>query len=137
MDKKFVGLVTLFFLTFGIFSAVVVFNKPLTQMTRAKEDVVASATNSLIFAWPITVKADGKSMSTITVFARTSSDKPLANKSVTVTTTLGELKESAVTTDNQGKALFLLNSQEKGTAEVGAVINGDITLSSKVSVKFE
>lgn len=137
MDKKFITLVVMFFLTFGIFSAAVVFNEPLTQLTRAKEELIPSETTSLIFAWPITIKADGKSASTITVFARTGNNRPLINKPVTVTSTLGNIKPSTVNTDNEGKALLTLSSTEKGIAQLEAVINNSVTVSQKITVKFE
>lgn len=136
MDKKFIGLISLFFLTFGVFSATVLFNKPLTQLIRAKEDIAPSTANSLIFAWPLTVNADGKSTSSVTVFVRTTTDKPIANKQVSIASTLGSFKNNIETTDNGGKATFTLTSDTKGIADIEAAIDND-KIQQKVSVKFE
>lgn len=136
MNKKFIGLMSLFFLTFGVFSATVLFSKPLTQLIRAKEDVVSSAANSLIFAWPLTVNADGKSTSSVTVFIRTSTDRPVANKQVSITSTLGSFKNNIEATDNEGKATFVLTSDTKGIADIEASIDNN-KIQQKVSVKFE
>jgi len=70
MDKKIIGLMLVFFLSFGIFMTVLVFNKPINQLTRAKEESVVSEKNSLVFACPLNAQADGKSQNKITVFVR-------------------------------------------------------------------
>ncbi len=137
MDRKLVGLMLLFFLAFGVFTTVVVFNQPLTQLTRAKEETVASASESLIFAWPLTVKADGKTSSIISVFIRNLNGKPLSNKAVVLTSTLGNLSEASVTTDNQGKATFQLTSLTPGVAQITATVSGEATLTQKVTVSFQ
>jgi hypothetical protein len=137
MDKKLLSLASLFFLTFGIFAAVVVFNKPLTQLTRAKEDTEPSAANSLLFAWPLKVPADGKQLSEITVFVRSTGTKPISNKTVSLTSSLGSVKESSQTTDSEGKAVFHLTSEAAGVAEVTATLDGALKLNQTVTIKFE
>lgn len=127
----------MFFLTFGIFSTVVVFNKPLTQLTRAKEDIIPSGSKSLIFAWPLTVQSDGKKTSTITVFVRTAKSKPLINKTITLNSTLGDIKNKTAITDKEGKAVFELSSQNKGIAKVEAVIDNTIKITQTITIKFE
>lgn len=137
MDKKLLGLMSLFFLSFALFAVMVVFEKPLSRLTRAKEDFDASPTHSLIFAWPLTVKADGVSTSTITVFVRSTKGKPLADKTVTIDTPIGNLREGTVISDKEGKAVFQLTSAEIGTAEIQAVVENTVSLQQKVTVKFE
>src|SRR3990167_10515240 len=114
MDKKLVALLFLFFVAFGFFSAVTVFNKPITQFTRAKEDSIPSSAKSKIIGWPLTLKADGVSESTISIFVVSESDKPLTNKSVKLLTTVGQVKESSAASDGNGKATFHLTSASSG-----------------------
>lgn len=138
MDKKLLTLIMLFFLSFAFFATVTIFNKPLTQFIRAKEDFIPSPDRSTILAWPLSyLKADGITESVINVFVISESDKPIANKLVSLTNSLGILKESAATTDDSGKAVFRISSTTPGVAEVEAVVEPDIKLSKKVSIKFE
>lgn len=138
MDKKLLGLVVIFFLSFITFAFLTVFNKPITQFTRAKEDVSASQEKSLIIAWPyLSVPADGNTESTVNVFVISQSDKPVPNKTVTLLTTLGQVKEAQLTTDNDGKATFHLSSSTPGIAEIRAVVDKTVELSRKITVKFE
>src|SRR4030042_2969092 len=82
MDKKLVSLLAIFFLTFGVFFSVVVFNKPLSRLIRASQELVPSANNSLVLAWPLTIKADGVTQSRITVFLRNDKNMPVGNRPV-------------------------------------------------------
>lgn len=141
MDKKLLGLMFLFFLSFALFASMVIFEKPLSNFTRAKEELAPSTSDSLIFAWPFTTKADSTSQSTVTVFVRNIKTKPLSNKVVSISSTLGTFKETSVTSDKEGKAEFHLISDTPGIAEVTAKIEGmegsDGVLSHKVTVQFE
>jgi hypothetical protein len=136
MDKKLTSLLAIFFLTFGIFFSVIVFNKPLSKFIRASQELVPSASNSLVLAWPLTVKADGVSQSIITVFLRNEKNAPVGNRPVTITSTLGKIKEDILTTEKDGKAEFHLTSTEPGIAEL-TINTNNIILSQKISVKFE
>ena len=136
MDKKLVVLLLLFFLSFGIFASVVVFNKPLTQLARAKEDVIPAADKSKILAFPLySIPANGKAESLITVFVNSVSDKPLANKTVSAASSLGKLSSSFAVTNAMGKAEFHLTSSEPGTAKVD--INVENVKLQSISVKFQ
>ena len=138
MDKKLLGLMFLFFLSFALFASMVIFEKPLSNLTRAKEELAPSAKDSLIFAWPLTTKADGKTESTITVFVRNIKTEPLTDKVVSVKTNLGTLKEATVTSDKEGKAEFHLISDTPGLAEVSATVEGlSGEIEHKVTVQFE
>lgn len=127
----------LFMLSFTIFTSVVMFNKPLSTFTRAKEDTVPTGKNSILFAWPLTVKADGKTESTVNVFVRTATDKPLSGKKVSLQTNIGTVREVNSQTDKSGKAVFALSSTTSGVADLTAIIEGSISVSQRVSVKFE
>lgn len=137
MDKKLLSLFFLFFLVFATFTASVIFEEPLTQFTRAKEELTPSATNSLLLAWPLKIPADGKTTATINVFVRSNTDRPITNKTVSIVTTLGELKNTTAVTDGKGKAEFLIASPISGTADIEAIVDNSVKLSQKISVKFE
>jgi len=76
MDKRLTGLLVVFFLAFGLFTSLVVFNKPLSRLIRASQEITPSVENSLILAWPLTVKADGQAATTVTVFLRNEKNYP-------------------------------------------------------------
>lgn len=113
------------------------FNKPISKFTRAKEDFVPSAQNSLLFAYPLSVKADGVSKSTINVFIRSDKGMPVKEQKITLSATLGDVEETEITTDEQGKSTFHLSSTRPGIAAIEAMVGGSTRLTQKLSVKFE
>lgn len=137
MDKKLGGLLLVFFLLFSVFVTVVFFNKPLAKFTRAKEDYTPSTQSSLVFAYPLLVKADGTSKSLINVFIRSDKGIPVKDQKLTITSNLGTLSETEITTDDQGKATTQLSSTEKGVASIEVLIGGVSKLTQKLSVKFD
>ncbi|MFN4212908.1 MAG: Ig-like domain-containing protein [Microgenomates group bacterium] len=137
MDKKLTGLMLIFFLAFSLFTSFMIFNKPLSRLTRAKEEFIASADTSLVFAWPLTAKADNQSSVMVSIFVRNFNNIPLPNKKVSLTTNLGTVTEIQPITDKAGKATFKLNSNTPGIAQLTAVVDNQIQLKQKVSVKFE
>ncbi len=137
MDKKFGALLVIFFLSFTIFVTVVFFNKPLAKFTRAKEDFLPSAANSLIFAFPLAVKADGVTESTVNVFIRSDKGMPVKEQKVVLTSSIGTVKETEGTTDDQGKTTFHLTSTSPGIADIEVTVANSLKLSQKLSVKFE
>lgn len=137
MDKKLIGLVAVFFIVFSLFISVLVFQQPITKLTKAKEELLPSPTKSLIFAWPLSVPADGKSESTINVFIRNEKEAPISNKKVSLATTLGTIREKQPISDKQGKTEFKIVSETKGNAEIKAVVDNSVEIIQKVSVKFD
>lgn len=138
MDKRLVALMSLFIFSFLIFVSLVFFNKPLTRLSRAKEEDVPSSQNSLIFAWPLSSKADGENTVQINVFVRNINNAPLENKKVHLETTLGTLKDNDLTSEkSSGKTTFVLTSRETGIAEIRATIDNSVSLEKKITVKFD
>lgn len=131
------GLSSLIFLTFALFAIMVVFQEPLSHLTRAKEEFEASPSTSLILAWPLNVKADNKTASNLTVFVRTAKGRLLSNKVVAVTSTLGQVQTIESTSDKEGKTMFRIISDTPGTAEIEAIIDNNIKLTKKVTVRFD
>ncbi|OGK52365.1 hypothetical protein A2966_01710 [Candidatus Roizmanbacteria bacterium RIFCSPLOWO2_01_FULL_41_22] len=136
MDKYLTGLVLIFLLAFTIFTSYVLLNKPLTRLTRATQTAAFKPENSLIFAWPLTLKADGEAATTVNVFVRTEEGDGLANKQVKLQTTLGIVKEAFVSSDQSGKTEFHVVSTTKGVAEIVAIVD-NIKIPKSVSIKFE
>jgi len=135
MDKKLLSLVILFIATFIFFVAILFFNEPLSQLTRATEETQPSPKTSLIFAWPLTVKADGTQSSQINVFIRNDKNKLIANKRVELRSSLGDIKNIIVSSDTNGKTTFELTSKVPGTADVTAVVEG-IKIKNALTIKF-
>lgn len=137
MDKKLGGLLLVFFLLFTVFATIVLFNGQFTTFTRAKEDFAPSAKASLLFAYPLLVKADGVAKSTVNIFVRSDKGMPVKDKIVTITTSVGALSETEATTDDKGKASVTLTSSTPGTATVEVFIDRTLKMTQTLSVKFE
>ena len=137
MDKTMKTLLTIFFLSFTIFVSILFFNKPLARFTRAKEDLLPSQNNSLIFAYPLSVKADGKAQSVINVFVRSDKGMPVKDQKIKLSTSLGMITETEGSSDDQGKSTFHLSSTTTGIAQIEATVGDSLRLTQKLSVKFE
>lgn len=139
MDKKLSGLLAVFFLLFTTFAVAIFLGSTgqLTTFTRAKEDFAPSAKSSLLFAFPLLLKADGNTKSTISIFIRSDKGMPVKDQKVLLTASLGSLTTTEVTTDDKGKATVSLTSTTPGTSEIQAIIGGTIRLSQPLSITFE
>lgn len=136
MDKKLLMLAVIFFLAFSINLSLIVFENPISRAIKAKDEHNVSYANSMMFAWPYLVTADGKGSSLITVFVKSDVGAPIANKQVTLQTNLGDLSDTSVMTDNTGKAEFTITSLVEGDALVEALIDNN-KLTNNVTIKFK
>lgn len=137
MDKKLTGLLVLLVLIFSLFISYTVFNKQIATFTRASSDTEPSAEKSLIFAWPLTAKANGQDKVMINIFIRNEKNQPLASKLVTLSTNLGQFDNPTQITDKTGKISFYLTSNQTGIAEIKAIVDKKIQLNQSVTIKFE
>ncbi|MFA6533193.1 MAG: hypothetical protein WCT22_04325 [Patescibacteria group bacterium] len=138
MDKKFIALMILFFVVFGVFISSTLLSGKLGNFARASTETDPSSATSLIFAWPLTTKVGDKV--DVNIFVRNANNLPLDKKQVKLVTNLGLVngaQESVSESDKTGKASFVLSSTSIGIAELTAFVNGNIQLSQKVTVKFE
>ncbi|VVA43677.1 conserved hypothetical protein [Candidatus Roizmanbacteria bacterium] len=139
MDKRFVGLMILFFVVFGVFISTMFLGKNFSGFARASGAADPSSQTSLIFAWPLTAKVGDKV--DVNVFVRSANNTPLGKKQVKLVTNFGVVnggsQESTVESDKTGKASFVLTSDSFGIAELTTIVNGSIQLNQKVTVKFE
>lgn len=137
MDKRLGGLLLVFFLLFTVFATTVLLNKEIITLTRAKEDYAPSVSSSLLFAYPLLLKADGAAKSTINIFVRSDKGMPVKDQKLTVSASLGNLDISEITTDEKGKATVNLTSTTPGTAVVQAFIGGTLKMTQTLSIKFQ
>ncbi len=137
MDKKLIVLLLIFFSFFSLFSVIVTSRRTSGFFTRASEENNPSAEKSLILAWPLTVNLKQPSEVKITVFVMNNKQIPLVNKKVTLISNIGRFKENNLMTDKLGKAEFFLINDSPGIANIEAIVNDNIVLKNKVSVKFE
>lgn len=137
MDKKLLGLSTLLILAFLLFTGYVFFSGSLNVLTRASNtNNVASEQNSLIFAWPLTVPADGSTASEVTVFVRNVDGKGLEGHSVTLSSSIGTAAPQTGATDTDGKVVFQLTSVTPGVAEIDTTVDNKQLL-RKITVEFQ
>jgi hypothetical protein len=136
MDKKLLMLAVIFFLAFSINLSLIVFENPISRAIKAKDEQKVSLKDSLVFAWPYSVLADGKTNSLITVFVKSDTGSPVPNKQVFVNTNLGDLSNQSAMTDNTGKVEFSLTSTVEGDALVEASIDNN-KVTNTVTVQFK
>ncbi len=136
MDKKFLGLAILLILTFIAFVAFVVATGTFNVFSRANNNSLPSLSNSLVFAWPLEVVADGKARSEVSVFIRNAEGKGVANKQVSLTSSIGTFQAPTATTSDDGKAVFSITSSEIGVAQIDAMVDNR-KLQRSISVKFK
>jgi len=136
MDKKLLMLAVIFFLAFSINLSLIVFENPISRAIKAKDEQSVSLKDSLVFAWPYSVLADGKANSLVTVFVKSSTGAPVPNKQVFIRTNLGELSNESAMTDNTGKVEFSLTSPTEGDAQIEALVDNS-KITNVVTVKFK
>jgi hypothetical protein len=137
MDSKLIGLSVLFFLGFSIFTGYVFFSGSLNVATRASNvDNATSIQNSLIFAWPLSVPADGETTSEVSVFVRNQENRGLEGKIVRIEGSPAIFESASANTDTDGKAVFRITSSTSGVAEISAIVDNR-KLERTVSVEFK
>jgi len=137
MDKKLGGLMLIFFLLFTIFVTSVLFSKQLSTVTRAKEDYTPSAKASLLFAYPLLLKGDGVAKSSVSVFIRSDKGLPVKAQKVTISSSLGSLSQTELTTDDTGKAVTTLSSSTQGVSNITATIGDSVKMIQTLSITFQ
>lgn len=135
MDKKLAGLIGLFFVGFVVFISLIVFGKPIARLTRA-DNTVVSGSQSLMFAWPLKAKADGKEAVNVDVFIRSNNNLPIANKQVVPQSSLGTVTTANTVSDTSGKVTFSVRSDTPGPATLSAGVD-TTQLQQTLSVTFE
>ncbi|PIV62460.1 hypothetical protein COS12_02285 [Candidatus Roizmanbacteria bacterium CG01_land_8_20_14_3_00_33_9] len=139
MDKKFLAVFTVFLLIFSLFATIVIFNKPISQMSaRANPATQPSGERSLLLLTnfqPLKINEQA----VVNVAVRSESGEPSFNKKVTLTTSLGNViePELATSVNNKGVVSFHITSSTPGTAIISAMIDKKILIKNKVTLIFE
>ncbi len=137
MDKKLLTISSLLIITFLIFTGYLLFSGPIGNFTRAaNQGGAASPSNSLVFAWPLTVPADGRSTSSITVFLRDSEGRGISQQKVTIAASIGVADETTKVTDPDGKVIYKLSSTTAGVANLDFFIDNR-KLEKSITVQFK
>ncbi|MDA1317016.1 MAG: Ig-like domain-containing protein [bacterium] len=136
MDKKLLWMSIILVLAFTLFASYVFFGGSLTNLARASEETEPSLQQSLIFAWPLNVPANGTAETEVTVFIRNNESKGLNEQQVKIASSIGTVKEGEIITDAEGKAVFHVSSSVVGVAEIEAFVDNKRLL-RKISVQFE
>lgn len=135
VDKRLLSMFFVFVISFILLTVYVLFNEPIARFTQAQDELIPSEEKSLIFVWPLDLEANGTEVSEITIFVRNIKGRGMSNKQVELSSTLGTLAESQKSTDNQGKVVFQLSSENSGLAEIEAVVD-NVSIKKDVSVQF-
>lgn len=136
MDKRLLWMSVLFFVAFAVFTGYVFFNGSINRITRAAEDTAPSLQQSLIFAWPLTVEANGNAETEVSVFIRNNDNKALDAQLVKISSSLGTVQEGQILTDAEGKATFHVSSEAVGVAQIEAFVDNRRLLRN-ITVQFE
>jgi hypothetical protein len=113
-------------------------SNPWSFRTATDPSLIVSASSSTLTASPITVAADGSSISVIIATVKSSSGAALSGKAVTLSSNRGATDTVVVvngTTDADGKAYFQVRSNTAGGAIFTAVADG-VTISQTASISF-
>ncbi len=136
MDKRLSGLFILFFMSFFVFLSLIVFRKPLSQLTRASTNA-PSADKTILLVWPLDAVASRNEDISVTVFVRNAENGPVPKRQVLVRSSLGAVSPVAVESDDAGKAVFTLKNTTPGTSTITAVVDNTVQVTQTVSVVFK
>lgn len=135
-DYRFPILVYSILILAILVGAYVLFTGPFSKLTQAVVPTSASEATSVLYAYPLTIKADGSAQSKIDIFVSSDSSLPLANEKVTITTTTGTVNPSTAMTDKMGHASYTLVMSEQGVATISFSVN-DVPFSKQITIKGE
>lgn len=97
---------------------------PLASVSRAVLPSRVSPAFSSLFAYPLTIPADGLSSSKVDVFLASDQGVPVVNQRVTLTSSQGAVRPEGAMTDSQGHAVFTFTMSDPGIATVEVSVNG-------------
>lgn len=134
MDKKLVGLITVFFLVFGVFMTFLLFGRNAPVSIRANANI-QKCDNSFIFANDVSLAIG--STATFVAYVRNSEGTGLPKVPVTCATTLGTISSSNESiTANSGSATFTLTSDTAGIATISCSTPSCSSFAKNVTIQF-
>ena len=112
---------------------------PLPSPTPSSTPDPVSPTNSTVVASPTTVKADGLSLSSVTVTLKDTGEDPLNGHSIVVSS--GDhpttIAPSSGTTNSSGQTVFVVKSTQEGVATITATDTTDnVVISNTATIAF-
>lgn len=131
VDNKFMGLVGIFFLVFGLFAINVFFGRNVERIKA--RTAVASPIKSTLFSSVRELSTNGTDKATISVFVRADDGSGITNTPVSVNSTVGTITPGEVLTDTSGIANFFLTCTSAGVAQITAISKG-VTIGNPVTV---
>lgn len=114
----------------------VLFTGPLSTFTHAVVPLSASEANTTLYAYPLTIKADGKTQSKIDLFVASRDSLPVPNKPVIASSTVGTLSPTNAMTDTMGHVSYVLIMEEPGIATIQFTVDG-VLLGKQITVQGE
>lgn len=137
-DKKFLTLTSMFFLLFAAAMTTILFNKPTSQILRAKNSV-PSPLKSFVIIFP-QLGVAGTTKLKVSVFMRDVSGNVLADRSVKLTSNPSNLNitpSDTMNTDNIGQAQFFITSETAGKVTLAVTdVASNTSISSVPTVEF-
>lgn len=134
MDKKLVGLITVFFLVFGVFMSFLVFGRNAPVNIQANTNI-QKCDNSFIFVNDVSLPVG--STAAFVAYVRNSEGAGLSKIAVTCTTTLGTiLPSNESVTANSGSATFTLTSDTAGIATISCSTPSCSSFAKNVTIQF-
>lgn len=134
-DKKFVALLSIFFILFLAGITLLAVEKPATQILRAKSSA-PSPLKSFAIVFP-QVTSVGKEVK-VSVFVREVNGRVLPNRQVQLTASPPQVEvkpAEALTTNDLGQAEFIISSDTPGQIKLTAVeLESNISISNIPSV---
>lgn len=135
MDKKLVGLITVFLLVFGVFMSFLVFGRSGQPLGIRASGSTVSCQNSFVFANQLNVEVGAPV--TILAYVRNESSVGLANIAVTCSSTLGTITPvDNPVTNSSGNATYSLVSDTPGLATISCSVASCGELARNVTVQF-
>ncbi|MFO0703534.1 MAG: Ig-like domain-containing protein [Patescibacteria group bacterium] len=133
IDWRFLWMAIVTGVAFVAFAGYLLYVNNIAPLIFAGSTAKASPVKSMVFAYPLTIdKAVGES--SVQVFLISEEGKPIPNKVVALTTSLGNVVPATTTTDENGTAVFTFTSSEGGVAELTPYADNQ-KLAQSVTVK--
>ena len=133
-DRKLNIFLIIFFVLFVAISFFAFTNTRVPFFTQAVPQEV-DISKSFLIASRLEAEANGLESITINAFVRNAQGVSIANKTVSISSTLGLVDKPSSVTDKYGKATFIVKSSESGNATIQANIEGH-SLDKTLQIRF-
>ena len=136
IDRKFPIVVYIVLVLAILLGGYVLFTGPLSTFTHAVVPLSVSEANTTLYAYPLTIKADGKSRSKIDLFVANNDSLPIPNKQVVASATMGSLSPTNTLTDKMGHVSYTLTLNEPVLSTIQFTIDS-VLLKKQITIQGE